>query len=75
MVGVAAKDPRGLIPGWAFDLLTEDFRKKHHTSHAYTDTDPPPASDGRGLRGLAFSGQGHEIRNCQAAMAAFSCSA
>jgi len=34
---VAAKDPRGLIPGWAFDLLTEDFRKKHHTSHAYTD--------------------------------------
>src|SRR5690606_22584553 len=41
MVGVAAKDPRGLIPGWAFDLLTEDFRKKHHTSHAYTDTDPP----------------------------------
>ena len=29
----------------------------------------------RRLRGLAFSGQGHEIRNCQAAMAAFSCSA
>ncbi|MBC6458439.1 hypothetical protein [Actinomadura sp. HBU206391] len=33
----AVKDPRELIPAWAFDLLTQDFRKKHHTSHAYTD--------------------------------------
>ncbi|WP_141581328.1 hypothetical protein [Actinomadura sp. WMMA1423] len=34
---LAATDPRELIPAWAFDLLTHDFRKKHHTSHAYTE--------------------------------------
>lgn len=33
----AAKDPRGLIPASAFDLLAHDFRKNHHTSHAYTE--------------------------------------
>lgn len=33
----AVKDPRELIPAWAFDLLTQDFRKTHHTSHAYTE--------------------------------------
>lgn len=33
----AAKNPRELIPAWAFDLLASDFRKKHHTSHRYTE--------------------------------------
>jgi hypothetical protein len=33
----AATDPRTLIPSWAFGLLVRDFRKKHHTSHAYSE--------------------------------------
>lgn len=26
-----------MIPAWAWDLLAADFRKAHHTTHAYTD--------------------------------------
>jgi hypothetical protein len=33
----AVTNPRTLIPSWAFDLLVYDFRKRHHTSHAYTE--------------------------------------
>jgi hypothetical protein len=33
----AATDPRTLVPEWAFDLLVADFRKRHHTSHLYTE--------------------------------------
>ncbi|MFI0353431.1 hypothetical protein [Actinomadura sp. 9N407] len=31
------RDPRTLIPTWAFSLLAQDFRKKHHVSHAYAE--------------------------------------
>jgi len=33
----AGRSPRELIPAWAWDLLAADFRKAHHTTHAYTD--------------------------------------
>ncbi|MEU6037256.1 hypothetical protein ABZ801_17800 [Actinomadura sp. NPDC047616] len=36
-VSQTGRDPRELIPTWAFGLLVEDFRKKHHTSHDYTE--------------------------------------
>lgn len=31
------RDPRELIPASAWNLLTEDFRRKHHTTHTYCD--------------------------------------
>lgn len=31
------RDPRELIPAWAYELLVKDFRKKHHSSHQYTE--------------------------------------
>ncbi|MFB4314361.1 hypothetical protein [Actinomadura sp. 21ATH] len=37
LTAAAVKDPRELIPDWAFSLLVYDFRKKHHTSHAYPE--------------------------------------
>ena len=60
------RDPRELVPTWAWNLLVEDFRNKHHTSHSYTDR--AASLPGRGRhpryarsRGLCSDGAGPPV--------------